>query len=57
MNNYALLHFEYKNDATIIIKLHKATRLLLVALYKILIMMVTSYYAQNVIEHRKLFMK
>ena len=34
MKTWVLLHFEPKNDVTIIIKLHKAIRLRLVALYK-----------------------
>ena len=34
MKNYVLLHFEHKNDVTIIIRLHRDTRLRLVALYK-----------------------
>ena len=45
-------HFEHKNDVTVIIKLHRATRLQLVALYKRLTEIVTSFYVQNVIKHR-----
>ena len=43
MNTCVLLHFERKNDVTIIVELHKATPLILVALYKSLTMIVTSY--------------
>ena len=43
LNIYDLLHFEHKNDVTIIIKLHKTTHLWLVALYKSLIMIVTLF--------------
>ena len=42
VNTYGLLHFEHKNDVTIIITLYKATCLQLVALYKSLTMIVTS---------------
>ena len=35
MNTYVLLHFEHKNDVKIIVKLHGATRLRLVAQMKI----------------------
>ena len=52
MNTYVLLHFEHKNDVTVIIKLHKATRLRLVAQYKSLTMIVTSFYVQNVVERK-----
>ena len=52
MNTCVLLHFELKNDVTIIIKLNRATRLRLKALYKSLRMIVTSFYVQNVTEHR-----
>ena len=41
MKTYVVLHFEHKNDVTIIIKLHKATHLQLTALYKSLTMIVT----------------
>ena len=41
MQTYVLLHFEHKNDVTIIIKLHKTAHLQLVALYKSLTMIVT----------------
>ena len=34
MNTYVLLHFEHKSNLVIIIKLHRATRLRLVALYR-----------------------
>ena len=34
MKTYVLLHFEHKNDITIIIKLHRATRVRPVALYE-----------------------
>ena len=34
MNTYVLLHCEHKNDVTIIVKLHTATRLRLVAPYR-----------------------
>ena len=44
--------FEQKIDVTIFIKLHRATRIQLLALYKSLTMIVTSFYVQNVIEHR-----
>ena len=43
MNTYVLLHFEDRNDVTIIIKLQRATYLRLVALYKSLIMIATSF--------------
>ena len=33
MKIYVLLHFEHKNDVTIVIKLHRATRLRLVVMY------------------------
>ena len=52
MKTYVLLHFEHKKEVTIIVKLHKAFRLQLVALYKRLTMIVKSVYVQNVIEHR-----
>ena len=39
MKTYVLLHFEHKND--VIVKLHRATRLRLVALYKSLKIIVT----------------
>ena len=41
METYVLLHFEHKNDVTIIIKLHRASRLRIVALHKSLTMIVT----------------
>ena len=44
MKTYVLLYFEDINDVTIIIKLHRATRLRLVALYKISTMIVTSFF-------------
>ena len=34
IKTYVLLHFEHKNDVTIIIKLHRATRLWLIALLR-----------------------
>ena len=43
MNAYVLLHCEPKNDATTITKLHRTTPLWLVALYKYLTMIVTSF--------------
>ena len=43
MNTNVRSHFEHKNDVTIIIKLHRATRLWLVSLYKSLTMIVTSF--------------
>ena len=43
MKIYVLFHFEHKNDVTIIIKLHRATRLRLVTLYKSLTMIVASF--------------
>ena len=43
MKIYVLLHFEHKNDFTMII-------LRLVALYKRLTMIMTSFYVQNVME-------
>ena len=53
MKTYVLLHFEHKNDVTIIIKLHRATRLRFVALYKRLTMIVTLICMfTNVIKHR-----
>ena len=54
INTYVLLHFQHKNDVTIIIKLHRATRLWLVALYKSLTMIVTSFLfkmSQNISIH------
>ena len=44
MKDYVLLHLERKNYVTIIIKLHKATRLPFVALYKSLTMI---YFQDN----------
>ena len=41
MKTFVLLHFEHKNDIKITIKIHKATHLQLVALYKSLTMIVT----------------
>ena len=41
--NYVLLHFEHKNDIAVIIKLHRATRLRLLAQYKSFTMIVTSF--------------
>ena len=52
MNTYDLLHFEDKNDVTVIIELHGATHLQPVGLYKSFTMIVTSFYVHNVIEHR-----
>ena len=52
MKTYVLLHFEHKNDVTIIIKLHNATRLRLVAPYKVWQWLWRNFYVQNVIEHR-----
>ena len=49
MNTYVLLQFEHKNDVTIIIKLHRASRLRLVGPQKSLTMTVTYSYFQNVI--------
>ena len=43
MTTHVLLHFEDKNDVTIITKLHRATHMWLVALYKSLTMIVTSF--------------
>ena len=43
MKTNVLLHFEHENDVISIIKQHRATRLWLVALYKSLIMIVTSF--------------
>ena len=45
-------HFEHQNDVTIIIKLHKATHLRLVAPYKSWQWLRRHFYVQNVIEHR-----
>ena len=47
MNTYVLLHFEHKNDVTIISKLHRAPRLQLLALYKSLTMIVASLLSSN----------
>ena len=52
MNTYVLLHFEHKNDLTIIVKLHRATRLRLVLLTKVWQWLWRNFYVQNVIEHR-----
>ena len=41
MKTFVLLHFEHKNDIKITIKIHKATHLQLVVLYKSLTMIVT----------------
>ena len=54
MKTYVLLHFEYKNDITIIIKLHRATRLLLVAPYNSLAMIVTSFLCSKCKELAKI---
>ena len=43
MKTYILLQCDYKNDVSIIIKLHRVTRLWLVALYKSLTRIVTSF--------------
>ena len=51
MNTYVLLHFEHKNNVTILIKPDKAACLQLVALYKSLTMTVMSFYVENVIKH------
>ena len=52
MKTYVLLHFENKNDVTIIAKfLYRATCCRQVALWS-LIMIVTSFFVQNLIEHR-----
>ena len=47
---YVLLHFEHKNEITIIIKLHRTTHLRPVALFY-LTMIVTSFYVQNIGIH------
>ena len=52
MKTYVLLRFEHKNDVTIIIKLHVATRLQLMVLYKSLTIIVTLFFVPNVIAHR-----
>ena len=51
MNIYVPLQSEHKNDFTIIIKLHRASRLRLVGPQKSLTMTVTYFYFQNVIEN------
>ena len=48
---YVLLHFEHKNDITIIIKLFGAARLRLVAPYKVSQWLWCHFHVQNVIEH------
>ena len=50
MDIYVLLHFEHKDDVTIIIIFHRGTRLRLVSLQKF-------FCVQNVIEHRFLWNK
>ena len=51
MKTYVLLHFEHTNEVTVIIKLLcRATSCRRVALCS-LMMIVTSFYVQNVIEH------
>ena len=46
-NKYVLSHFEHKNDVTVIMKLHRSTRLWLVAPYKSLTMIVTSFLSSK----------
>ena len=50
MKTYVVLHFEHKNDVTVIIKLYKATRLWLYT--KVWQWLWRHFYVQNVIEHR-----
>ena len=47
MTPYVLLHFEHKNDVTIVIKLHRATCRRLLALYKSLTIIMSSFYVEN----------
>ena len=52
MKIYVLLHFEHKIDVTIITKLQRDACLQLNVPYKSLTIIVTSFYVQNVIQHR-----
>ena len=42
-SEFSVLHFEHKNDTTIVIRLHRATHLQIVALYKNLTIIVKSF--------------
>ena len=52
MKTYVLLHFEHKNDVTIIVKLYRATRMQLVALLQKFDNDCDIIFVKNVIEHR-----